>query len=214
MPQSNSSVHKAAWTFVAALVGAWGAYGFQNSNEKVAVVDINAVADQCVIGKLNQGTIDNMNLVRVGFLQFLSSNRTIPQDQIKRLAVLWMKSKRTPAEEQELAKIKTDGITAGQRSSALIAKRSLTPEEQALLEEYARRSEATVQLGSQFQQSFIDEVEQESGRLKAELLQKCRVLAQAIGKKQGVTILFEAKAAPFAANDLTAETVEAVNAAK
>jgi Skp family chaperone for outer membrane proteins len=206
---------KLGWTMVAALVGVVFAVGFQTATTKIGIVDIAKVMDDSDMGKASQALLTKMNKDRVDILEFMSENRVLTEAQAKRLRELWLKDGRTPAEETEFLKLKTDISADAKRANDLTNKpTSLTPEEHSLLDDFARRSQITQQVGTQFKQDFAQELDKRTDTEQRNVLSKARISVQIVAKAQDFTVVFEARIAPFAANDITQSTLDAMNAQK
>lgn len=202
---------KIGWTLAAALGTLWALVGFQSPEEKIARVDLTKLMNESKIGKASLQLTSQMNAERADLLRFMLENRVFTEEQLKKIRVLWFKSDKTSAEKTELEKIKTDVGASAQKSNQLLAKTDLTPEERALLEDYARRSQVTETYGRQYQQEFAREVDQIAESRRAQTLQAVKDQVIQTAKSQGFSMIFEAGAAPYVANDLTASVLQSLN---
>ena len=204
--------YKIGWTLAFAMVGVLLAAGFQNATDKVGTVDLGKVMDDSDMGKQGQVKLNKMNQDRIAVLQFMSENRVLTEDQSKRIRELSLKNDRTKEEQSELDRIKAEVIAANKRSQELSNKASLSVEEHALLDDFARRTQTTEQIGRKYQQDFLAELDQANEQQKAEVLKRARESVQQVAKAQGYNVVFEARVAPYAANDLTPSALTAMNA--
>lgn len=207
--------YKIGWTLAFAMVGVLLAAGFQTATEKIGTVDLGKVMDDSDMGKSGQEKLNKMNQDRIAVLQFMSENRVLTGDQAKRIRELSLKADRTKDEQAELDRIKAEVIASSRRSSELNNKAAaLTTEEHTLVDDFARRSQTTEVLGRQYQQEFLAELDQANEAQKAQVLKTAREAVQQVAKAQGFSVVFEARVAPYAANDLTSSALTAMNAAK
>lgn len=205
--------YKVGWTLAFAMLGVLFAVGFQNATDKVGTVDLGKVMDDSDLGKAGQDKLNKMNQDRIAVLQFMSENRVLTEDQSKRIRELSLKD-RSKDEQAELDRVKAEVVAASKRSNELNSKTSLTPEEHALLDDFARRSQTTEQVGRRYQQEFLQELDQANEQQKAQLLKQARDSVTQVAKAQGYNVVFEARVAPYAANDLTQAALTAMNAMK
>jgi Skp family chaperone for outer membrane proteins len=68
------------------------------------------------------------------------------------------------------------------------------------------------QLAQQWWDEFRQEIQQSAQDRRVDTLNKARSATQAVGKAGGYTLVFDSSVAVYAANDLTAEALKAMNA--
>lgn len=206
--------YKIGWTLAFAMLGVLLAAGFQTATEKIGTVDLGKVMDDSDMGKGSQDRLNKMNQDRIAVLQFMSENRVLTEDQAKRIRELSLKMDRSKDEQSELDRIKAEVVASSKRANELNNKASLTPEEHTLLDDFARRSQTTEQVGRRYQQEFLAELDQANEQQKATILKQARDSVQQVAKAQGFSVVFESRVAPYAANDLTLAALTAMNANK
>jgi Skp family chaperone for outer membrane proteins len=203
------------WTLAAALFGTILAAGFQDATEKVGSVDLDHLMTQSNLGQASQARLTKMQNDRIAVLKFMKDNRVLSADQATRFRELSLKDPLTTQESAELDRIKADIVADAKRDLELESKTSgLTPEEHALLNDFAKRSQTTDTLGKQWQSDFVKEMDDAAADARKQLLDNARTSIQTIAKAQGYSVVFEAQVAPYAANDLTDAALQTMNAKK
>lgn len=203
------------WVLAAAFAAVALAGGFQAPSEKIGVVDISKVVEASDFGKANQESFNKMKADRETLLEFIDANRVLTTEQAQRLRDLAVKSTPlTDTEKAEQDRIKADVIAANKKWTELSTKPNLGPDERTLLEEYARRSQAMGDYAQRLFQQFTSEMQSWADKQKLDSVEKARTAIQQVAKAQGYTVVFEVGVAPYGANDLSDDTLKAMNAAK
>ena len=202
------------WIAAAGLLVVAGAVGFADQTQKVGVVDIAHVLEQSDLGKANLTKFNAMKSGREALLQYLDQNRVMTVDQANRLKELSLKDAPTKDEQTELDNLKTAIGASTKRWSDLNGKPTLTADERTSMEDFARRQQAMEQLGQGWNKDFNTELQTWADKTKADSVDKARAACQQVAKADGFTVVFESGAAPFGANDLTDETLKALNEKK
>jgi Skp family chaperone for outer membrane proteins len=203
------------WILAAGLLGAILAAGFQGASDKIGTVDLNRLMTTSDLGKASQARLTKMQADRVGILTFMHDNRVLTADQATQFRDLTLKDSLTTQESAELDRIKAEIVVDSKRDAELESKKSeLTPEETALLNNFAERSQTTAQLIKQWQDDFLKEMDDTAASTRAQLLDKARSSVQSVAKTQGFSVVFEAQVAPYSANDLTDSALQTMNAQK
>lgn len=211
----NLRFQKLGWVVAAALVGIFAAVGFQDASTKLGVVDITKVVESSDFGKGNQELFNGMKASREGVLEFIDQYRVLSVDQANKIKTLSIKdAPLTTGEKAELDSTKAAVIAAFNKNKELVLKQNLTPEERALLEEYARNSANMETTAGQWLRQFTVELEDWVNKRKVESLSRARTAVQEVAKAQGYSIVFEVGIAPYGANDLTDASLKAMNAKK
>lgn len=211
----NSRFSKLGWVVAAALVGIVAAFGFQDNATKIGIVDITKVVEGSDFGKANQEKFGAMKTAREGVLEFIDQYRVLSVDQANKIKELSIKD--TPLSAGEKAELDTkmaEVRAAYEKNKALVLKTNLTPEERALLEEYARNSANMENTAGQWLRAFTVELEDWVNKRKIESLNKARAAVNEVAKAQGFSVIFEAGIAPYGANDITEASLKAMNAKK
>lgn len=203
---------KLGWIVAAAVVGLMAASGFQTGMDKVATVNLQNLVDTSTLGKANSATFDKMKAAREGLLQFMDENRVLTMDQATQLRDLSLKDTLTTEEKAKLERIKADVIAQAKRNLELSNKPNLTPEERQLLQEYSSRSAAIENLENQWVEEFRGQMQQWAIDKKVESLNIAKATAKAIAKEKGYSLVFDQSVALYSPNDLTEDTLKAMNA--
>ncbi len=202
------------WIVAAAFCGVAVAGGFQGPTEKTGVVDISKIVEQSDYGKANQDTFAQMKAAREGLLEFIDSNRVLTTEQAQRLHDLTVKPMLTPEEKAENDRIRADVVAGNKRWTELATKSNLTPEERTLLDDYAKRSQAMNDYAQRLFREFTSDMQTWADKQKIASVEKARVAIQQVAKAGGYSVVFEVGVAPYGANDLTDDSLKAMNAAK
>jgi Skp family chaperone for outer membrane proteins len=208
------NVQRLGWVIAAAVLGVLIATGFQGGFEKIATVDLSTMVETSDFGKSNIAALETMKNSREGLLKFIDENRVITVDQVKNLRTLWLKDAPTSADTATLERLKADVTAMEKKNIELGTQKTLTPEERTLLQEYANRSAASEQLANQWFDEFRQEIQQSAQQRRADTLIRAKAAAQAAAKAGAYTLVFDSSVAVYAANDLTDESLKAMNAKK
>lgn len=206
------SMEKLGWIVAAAALGLVAASGFQAGMEKTATVNLQSLVDSSNLGKKNSGVFDKMKDAREGLLRFMDENRVLTMDQANDLRTLMLMDNPTEADKSKLERVKADVVAQAKRNQELSGKTSLTPEERTLLQEYASRSAAIENLEDQWIDEFRGQMQQWAVDRKVESLQVAKQTAQQIAKEKGYSLVFDQSVAIYSPNDLTNDTLQAMNA--
>jgi len=205
---------KIAYLVAAAAVGVLAASGFQDTTNKLGVVDVSDVVEQSDYGKKNQEDFNTMKSAREGILEFIDTYRVLTNEQALKLRELSLKANASAAEKAELETLKATIIASDKKSKELAQKAALTPEERTLMQDYAQRSQTMEQVAQRWFREFTNEMQQWADKQKATSIQKAREAVAEVGKAGSFTIVFESGVAPYGANDLTQPALKAMNAKK
>ncbi len=200
------------WILAAAMLGLFAAAGFQGSLDKVATVDLSQMVEMSDLGKANIAALDAMKTAREDMLKFIDENRVLTVEQAKNLRTLWLKEAPTAVDKASLETLKAEIVAQAKKNQELSSKPNLTTEERALLQEYASRSATMEQTANQWYQEFAQDIQQSAQQRRIDTLTKARAAAQGVGKSQGYTLVFDSTVAVYAANDITADSLKAMNA--
>jgi len=210
----NNRFLQLGWVLAAAFAGVALAGGFQQPTDKVGVVDISKVVEASAYGKSNQDTFKAMKTARQDLLEFIDANRVLTTEQAQRMHDLAVKPTMTTEEKAEFDRIKADVIAANKKWTELSTKPTLTPEERTLLQDYATRSQNMNDYAQRLFREFTNEMQEWADKQKVSSVEKARSAIQTVAKAQGYNIVFEVGIAPYGANDLSDDTLKAMDAAK
>ena len=206
--------HKLGIVAIAALMASFAAFGFQGKTEKYGVVDVAKVFNDSDFTKTQNETLRQVGETRTGILEFLDSYRALTAEQATRLKELSLKAQRSPAEQAELDKIKADAQASDAAFKSLQTKASPTPAEVTQLQEYNSRAQTIAGLSQRWAREFDDEVRNLNEKLRADTMDRVKKALRTVGNKGGYTVVFTQDVAPYGANDLTKEALDAMNAQK
>ena len=209
---NKTSFSQFGWIVAATLAGAMFAGGFQGSSDKIGVVDIAKVISQSNMGKRDQETFNQMKAAREGLLEFIDTYRVLTNEQAQRIKELSLLPNPKPEEKNELERLKAEVKASSARSTELATKTNPTPEDRALMDEFARRSQTMEQVAQRWYREFTNELQQWADKQKAASIEKAKAAIQDVAKSQGFTVVFEAGVAPYGANDLNDAVLKALNA--
>lgn len=200
------------WVVAAALVGVAAIAGFQGSTNKIGIVDATKVFNDSDYAKSQMDTLRSFGTARQDMLQFVDSYRTFTPEQATRFHDLSLKGATiTAAEKAELEKIKSDVQTADKRLKALQTKSNVTPAETTEMQDLSRRVQTTTDTAQRWSQDAQQEFDAKRQELQKAGLDKVKDAIKQVAKDQGYTLVFIADVAPYGANDLTADTLKAMN---
>lgn len=200
------------WTCGIAMIALMVATGFQTkSGEKFGNIDLVRVKQESEFAKKRQGQLVELNGLQQNVIDFVRSYRVFTKEQASRFKDLSLKVKRTPAEEEELTKIKNAVIAADKAYKDLTVKANPTPAEAAQLRDYAGREQAMEEVVQGWVQEFDKDMSNLSKKVDEEYFKAVDSSVKEIGSKQAYTLIFSRDTAPYAANDVTDELIKAVN---
>lgn len=207
-----NKISQIGWVAAVAMAGIAITSGFQDTSNKIAVVDIAQVVEKSNHGKANQDTFAKMKKNREDLLQFLDDNRVLTTEQAQELRGLWLKDAPTGDEKNRTERIKADVVASNKKWTELSGKSTLTAEDRALLDDYAKRGQNIELVARRWYNEFTNEMQSWADKQKVASIEKARGAIQSVAKTQGYTIVFEVGIAPYGANDLTQPALLAMNA--
>lgn len=208
----TDKISQIGWVAAIALIAISVASGFQDSANKIAVVDIAQVVEKSNHGKANQDTFAKMKKNREDLLQFIDDNRVLTNEQAQELRTIWSKDNPTADEKNKMERIKADVVASNKKWTELSGKATLTAEDRTLLDEYAKRGQNMELVARRWYNDFTNEMQGWADKQKVASIEKARTAIQSVAKAQGYTIVFEVGIAPYGANDLTQPALQAMNA--
>lgn len=200
---------------VAAALGTAFLLGFQTPADKAGYVDVNTLVQNSDQIKANDTVLQKYYDERANLLNFVTQNPAIGTDRLPKLKELWLTQNPTAAQTAELERIKTDALADTKRATDYAAKDKRTPDEQAALDDYVRRKQYLEQnVLPAWTQEFEAKLQGIRTDFNTALTKKAREAVAGVARAQGYTIVFASPSALYGANDLTAESTKALNAAK
>ncbi|MCH8274550.1 MAG: hypothetical protein IH851_07155 [Armatimonadetes bacterium] len=179
---------------------------------KFGVVDLVSVADKSLLGAQKKQEFDQQRDRMLGLLQYLDGNRAMTSAQADRLRELMLRTEPSDGEKTELENLKkTIGAQVAEMNT-LIGLTNHTEAQTARLGELSRMQRETVTRIGGWNEVFLRQISLEAEESRAEVLGKAREAAEKVGKRDGYTIVFDKTIAPYAANDLSDETIKQMDA--
>lgn len=197
---------------VAGAIALFAATGLQNNAAKFGVVDMQRMLAESASGKAVQTQLQTELNTRQGVLEFINTNRVLTIDQAKKLRELSVKPVPTEADKTELDKLKEAIKAESKKFNDLSMKASPTEAERAQITELQGRRQAMDQLLQQWHQEMMDELNQVEATKMGELGKKAKDVIQALGKKEGYSVVFPSNVAVYSANDITDAAIKALDA--
>jgi len=182
------------WLAAAAFAGAILGMGFKAPGDKTGTVDVIKVFKDSDYAKTQNENLQLQVAERRDVVTFVQANRNMKPEDADKLRILSTKDKPTPADKDDITRIKNDAHADEQKAEALQTKDKPTPAE--------------------LTQEFNDELTQQQEKMNQEALVRVRQVVQQVAHDQGYTVVFAQEVAPYCANDLTADALKAMNARK
>lgn len=205
-------MHQMGWVIAAVVAGSMAGSGFQTKTDKYGVVDLAEVFSGSEFAKNQTDSLRNLSTQRQDVLQFLNTYPVFTAEQAQKFRELSVKAQPTSAEKAELEKLKNDVIAQDKKFKDLQLKAQPTPEEIALLREYNDRTQNMVRTIDRWAREFGDELSGMQEKLRKDTLDRVKQAVQEVGQKQGYSIIYVQDIVPYAANNLTGESLKAMNA--
>jgi Skp family chaperone for outer membrane proteins len=206
------NISKLGWVIAAALAAVMVGSGFQGPNQKIGVVDMGRVFRESQYYKTQLDTLRSLANARQDVLEFVRTYPVFTPEQATRFKELSMKGGTiSAADKGELEKIKKDVIEANKKYNALNTKTNPTPEEVAQLKEFVSRTQAMTTTLDRWAREFQDEFDSAQDKAQKDAIDRVKAAVTEIGTKQGFSLVLSQDAAPYGANDLTAEALKAMD---
>lgn len=204
-------IRQLGWVFSAAFLAVLVGGGFQNPTDKIGIVDIVRLRNDSDFAKKRQADLQDLQTTYQGVLDFVKGYPVFTADQAKKFKELATKPKRTPAEDADLQKIRTDVMAASKNYQELQVKPTPTPAEAALLRDFAGREGLMRETVEVWGKEFEAEMAKVARRVDEEYFKAVDASVKEIGSKQGYSVIFSRETAPYAANDVTDEMIKLLN---
>jgi len=200
------------WIVAAAILGTLAGSGFQAKGEKYGVVDLSEVFSSSEFAKNQTDNLRTLSAQRQDILQFANTYPVFSTEQAQRFRELSVKAQPTGAEKAELEKLKNAVMAQDKSFKALQTKSKPTPDEVAQLKEYNDRSQNMVKTIDRWAREFSDELQNMQDKLRGDTLDRVKQAVQEVGLKQGYSVVYVQDIVPYAANNITADSLKAMNA--
>jgi Skp family chaperone for outer membrane proteins len=179
---------------------------------KFGSVDLSAVAEQSKLGNREKTEFDALRTKLTQLLQFMNTNKVMTREQGTKLRELWLAEKPTDAQKTELENLKTAIQKSSQELRDLLGKLNPDEKDQARIRELLPLSNATDDQLPALDNQYGLMMRSRADAKQQEVLDKARAAAQKLGKQQGYTVIFESQVAVYAANDVTPQVLQVMDA--
>lgn len=198
--------------FAVVVLALVAALGFQSSQSKFGVINIDKVVFESQLGKRNAGKLDNAVKARQALLDFVETNRVATVEQLQKLRTLALKESPTPAEKTELENVKNEVAKSTREFDLLNQKASPSETERMSLQEYNTRRQNTTAMMQEWSGGFQEELYTLREKMVDDSIKAAEVVIKEVAKKEGYDVVFSSKSALYAANDLTEAVIKALDA--
>lgn len=209
MKAENKS--KLGWLVAAVLVAGLIGSGFGQAEAKMGVVDMDKVVFDSQLGKNNAAKLDTAVKSRQGLIDMVGTYRIATEEQLQRLRALVTKPTMSDAEKTEYDKIVADIKAAANQFDQLNQKTQPSEDDRRLLQEYNTRRDRSGQALQQWNQQFQEELVTMREQMLADSVKRAREVISERAKAQGYTVVFTSSTAVYAANDITADVIKALD---
>lgn len=200
------------WAVAGVMAAVTFGSGFQGSQEKTGVVDLNKVIQDSEFGKANTKKLNDSLAVRRDLIDFLTTYLIMTTEQAQTYRELMLKSPQTEADKTQIEKIKKDVQDSDKKRQDLLAKSTLTESDKMLLQDYSQRARLNEERAATWDREFSMELNELRDSLQQDTIAQAKQALATVAKGQGYTTVLESTVAPYGANDLTEPTVKELNA--
>ena len=204
-------IDKLGWLVAAALAGAMIGMGFKAPGDKTGTVDVIKVFKDSEYAKSQNEGLQGQVAARRDVVQFVQTNRSMKPEDADKLRLLLTKDKPTPADRTDIERIKNDAQADEKKARDLQTKEKPTATELTQIEEYTKRKDATGQRLDRWREEFNQELQAQQEKMNSDALVRVRSVIQQVARDQGYSIVFAQEIAPYCANDLTSDSLKAMN---
>jgi len=202
------------WVLAAGIAGMMAGSGFQGKTDKYGVVDLAEVFTASEYAKAQTEALRSLSAQRQDILQFANTYPVFSAEQAQRFRELSVKAQPTAAEKAELDKLKNDVIAQDKRFKDDQLKANPGPEVVARLKEYSDRTQTMIKTLDRWAREFGDELMSQQEKLRSDTLQRVKTAVQEVGQKQGYSIVYVQDIVPYGANNITNDSLKAMNSKK
>ena len=192
------------------MAGAFLGMGFQAPALKFASVDMEKVFSEADVTKKSNDQLEASQKARMNVLQFVQQNPAMLPADAEKYAAAATRSPQTAADKADIERITQDALAASNRQRDLATKQNPAADDMKALQDFSSRGQQNGVLARKLQEQYTTEMREMQVNLHAVSMDKIRESVKEIASKQGYSIVFSQEAAPFAANDLTAEAIKAL----
>ena len=183
---------------------------------KLGVVDLVSVADKSLLGAKKKQEFDQQRDTMLAVLQYLDGNRAMTSAQADRLRELMLpkdpSADPSDGDKTELESLKKTIEAQVAELNTLLSMTNHSEAQTARLGELSRMQRETVARVAQWNELFLRDISIAAEQSRSDVLKAAREAAEKVGKRDGYTIVFDKTVAPYAANDLSDETIKQMDA--
>ncbi len=190
---------------VAVLAGS----GFQGANQKIGVIDSNAVMQAVALAKNMVEDEKNLKTDRETVMAFLQRYPIIKKEDAEKFKNLSIKPVRTDPEKAELEKLKVMATDTVKKFKELELKSSPSQDELKLLDEFRNRKNEMDEYLQGLFKDFQTELAGIHDKNQGIVYEAFKMGVNDIGKKQAFTLVLDKNIAPFGANEITDDVTKA-----
>jgi len=207
-------LERLGWIVAAALAGGMVGMGFQGATEKTGTVDLAKVFNDSEYAKKQTDALKTMGQARQGVIEFVRTNPHMKTEDATKFKELSLKDSATAADKADLERIKADAQANETKFREVTSKNNPTPADVSQIEEFNRRKDTTQNLLEKWNADFSAEIQTKQESLRNDTLSRVKDAVKQAAKNQGYSIVFVQDIAPYSANDLTQDSLNAMNAKK
>jgi Skp family chaperone for outer membrane proteins len=202
------------WVLAAGIAGMMAGSGFQGKTDKYGVVDLAEVFTASDFATTQTQELRTLSAQRQDILQFANTYPVFSADQAQRFRELSVKPQPTAPEKAELEKLKNEIIAQDKKLKAVQTKTNPTPEDVALLSQYSDRAQNMLKTLDRWAREFGEELMGQQEKLRTDTLNRVKAAVQEVGQKQGYSVVYVQDIVPYGANNITKDSLKAMNSKK
>jgi Skp family chaperone for outer membrane proteins len=188
--------------------------GFQDKQIKLGTVNIEKVFDESEIRIKLDSELREYGQNADNMMNFMASYPMLPNAELKKFKDLSLKTPQTDADKAEIERIRKAAVAADQKYRELQTKASSTEADKLQLGTFQRNVQENSPFLQRADQELASLLNDRQKKMRQETLEKVKAAIGDIANKQGYSIIFNDQAAPYSANDVTAEALKSVNSRK
>lgn len=201
------------WMAAALMAGVLLSTGFQTQTLKVGVVDVSKILETSNPSSSANKQLEVMKKSREDLLEFISQYLAVATEgQINKLKEYAIKeAPLTDAEKKDEAAIKTAIMNEDLRYKNLAQKAQPTAEETKQLNEFGLRDRTNKKTLDAMLMEFRKAFDDATAKQSEAVITKAKSSLEEIAKAGGYTVILDRRTAPWGANDVTDDTLKAMN---
>ncbi|MBS1716977.1 MAG: OmpH family outer membrane protein [Armatimonadetes bacterium] len=208
-----NKLEKYGWHAAGAVV-ALMLVGFQTNQSKIGVVDVGKVFRDSQLAHKEGESYQAVQENRRSIIEFINTYRVVTAEQATRFRELSLKDAPTPAEKQELDKLKAAIIANDKKFRDLQLKPSPNESEVKALRDDNDLVQACSLTLSKWAKEFDDELNALNDKYKKETLDRVKTAIKTYGAKKSFTLIFSSEVVPYGANEVTPDVLKTMDSLK